>query len=194
VHAIVVWALFASLSASLCSGCSLIGVGRVSVGLTATTQGAVGLAVEGEVAAGAICVPARSAPRDGVGVTAGMYLGGRAMATGWELEPGERVEVLARDSDRELRAGVRVGAVAREARRPALALDLALGLARAGWWGTERPSLGLELRAGPLIEIEERARLEALRGYVGLTYQVSAITRRYNPIDALPSAPHGEKW
>jgi hypothetical protein len=192
VHAIFVRARSAALSASLvalvaslCAGCALLGVGRVSVGLTATTQGTVGLAVEGDVAAGAVCIPERRAPADGAAVTAGMYLGGGATGDGWELETGERVEGVALDSDRELRAGVRAGAVLREARGPAVAFDLALGLARAGWWATERPSLGLELRAGPLIGVEDGARLEALRGFVGITYQVSAITRRYDPIRPL---------
>jgi hypothetical protein len=203
VHAIVIRARSASrlalvalvaLVASLCSGCSLLGAGRVSVGLTATTQGTVGLAVAGEVAAGVVCIPERRAPADGAGVAAGLYLGGGATGEGWELETGERLEAVVLDSVRELRAGVRAGVLAREAREAAVAFDLALGLAHAGWWATKRPSLGLELRAGPLIAVEDRARFEALRGYVGLTYQVRAITRRFDPIDALFSGPSGEKY
>jgi hypothetical protein len=174
-----------ALAVSLCSGCSLLGVGRVSLGLSATTQGTVGLAASGEIGGGLVFRPDRDTATDGAGAAAALYLGGGATADGWELETGERVEAVSLDSDRELRAGVRAGAVVREARGPALAIDLALGLARSRWWGTERPWLGLELRAGPLIGVEDGARFEALRGFVGLTYQVSAITRRYDPIRPL---------
>lgn len=42
-----------------------------------------------------------------------------------------------------------------------------------------------ELRAGPLIGVEGGARFEELRGYVGITYRATAISRRYDPIDSL---------
>jgi hypothetical protein len=175
----IVWLLVAAL----CSGCSLIGVGRVSVGLAATTQGSVGLAVSGEVAAGVLFVPP-DASRD-IGVTEGMYLGGGVMPGGWELETGGRADLLLLDGDRELRAGIRAGVVARETRGAAFAPALAFGLARARWWESERPRLGFELRAGPLIGLDGGARFEELRGYVGITYRATAISRRYDPIDSL---------
>jgi hypothetical protein len=170
------------LVAALCSGCSLIGVGRVSAGLAATTQGTVGLAVSGEVAAGVIFVPS-DASRD-VGVTEGMYLGGAAMPDGWELETGGRADLLLLDGDSELRAGLRAGVVARETRGAAFAPELAFGLARARWWDSALPRLGLELRAGPLIGLEGDTKFESLRGYIGVTYRSAAISRRYDPIDS----------
>jgi hypothetical protein len=172
------------LLASLCSGCSLVGVGRVSLGLAATTQGMVGLAIAGEVAAGVIFAPSDTSSHD-TAVTEGMYLGGGAMSDGWELETGGRADLLLLDGDSELRAGIRAGVVARETRGPAFAPELAFGLARARWWDSEHPRVGFELRAGPLIGIEGQTRLEALRGYVGITYRATVISRRYDPIDAL---------
>ena len=179
------------LVASLCSGCSLIGAGRVSLGLTATTRGAVGLAVSGEVGAGVLFVPDRS--DDDVGLTEGLYLGGAATPAGWELETGGHGELVLRDSDRELRAGLRGGVIAREARGPAVAPELTFGLARSRWWDSDSPRLGFELRAGPLIGIEDGATFEALRGFVGVTYQAVAISRRYDPIDSLFNGPSCEK-
>ncbi|HWO26507.1 MAG TPA: hypothetical protein VNO30_47590 [Kofleriaceae bacterium] len=186
----IVWVLVATL----CSGCSLVGVGRVSIGLTATTQGAVGLAVAGDVAAGVLHVPRAGAPSHGIGVTDGLYLGGGSTAEGWELETGGRVDLVMLDADSELRTGVRAGTLAREGRGPALAPELAFGLARASWWepAAQRPRWGFELRAGPLIGIEGGATLEAFRGYAGLTYQATAISRRRDPIAALIGRPQGK--
>jgi hypothetical protein len=177
----IVWLL----AAALCSGCSLIGAGRVSLGLTATTQGGIGIAVAGELAAGALSAPEWAARGDGVGWTEGMYLGGGATADGGELETGAHAELVVLDGDSELRAGARAGVIAREARGAAFAPALALGLARPGWWGAAWPELGIELHAGPLIALEDGARITALRGYVGLTYRAVAVSRRYDPVHAL---------
>ena len=96
------------------------------------------------------------------------------------------------DGDSELRAGLRAGVVARETRGAAFASEFAFGLARARWWDSALPRLGLELRAGPLIGLEGETRLEALRGYIGVTYRAAAISRRYDPIDSLLRDANGK--
>jgi len=180
MHAIV-----CALVASLSAGCSLIGTGRVSLGVTATTQGAVGLAVAGELGGGVLYVPDRSASGHGIGYTEGFYLGAGAMPDGWQYETGGHGELVMLDGDGELRAGFRAGIVGNRARGFALAPDLAVCLARARWWDPGQPRLGLELRAGPLIGVEGGASLEALRGYVGVSYQAHATSRSFDPIQAL---------
>src|SRR5262249_4772253 len=100
MHAIL-WAL----SASLCAGGWLIGAGRVSLGVTATTQGAVGLAVAGELGGGVLYVPDRSGSGHGTGFTEGLYLGAGAMPDGWQYETGAHGELVMLDADGELRAG-----------------------------------------------------------------------------------------
>ena len=182
VHAIL-WVLVASLG----SGCALVGAGRVSVGIAATTRGSVGLAVAGELGGGLMM----SSNSDDVAVTTGMYLGGSTTSEGWELETGGHGEVVLIDGDDELRAGVRAGVVRREFRGVAVAPELAFELARASWW--DWPRLGIELRAGPLIDLEDGARLEALRGYVGLAYRRVAISDTWDPIDSLLEDPNSGK-
>jgi hypothetical protein len=179
-----VYGIACLLAASLCSGCALVGAGRASLGVTATTEGAVGLAVSGEFAGGVMILPdeSPSGAVSGVAVTEGLYLGGGATSDGWELETGGHWELGQLDSDRERRVGLRFGILARELRAPAFTGELALALADAGWWALSRPRIGLELRAGPLIAARDGApAFEGLRGFVGITYQATATTRRYNP-------------
>lgn len=174
----------ASLAASLCSGCALVGAGRVSLGVTATTEGMVGLAVSGELAGGVAILPDEAASGALVGptITEGLYFGGGATSDGWELETGGHCELGQLDRDQERRVGLRFGVIARELRAPSLTGELALAFADAGWWALSRPRIGFELRAGPLIDVEGGApSLEGLRGFAGITYQATATTRRYNP-------------
>ena len=166
-------------------GCTTLGVGRTSVGVTASTDGAIGVASSVEVGGGWIDAP-KSHPhgvrRDGQDV--GLFAGGDITLRGFGIEAGGRSEYVATDGDGEFRIGLRSGVVARSD-GPQLAFDAAVGFARARSWAHQRMRYaGIEARLGPALAIDDGLRFAAMRAYVGLTYDwLRTGAGRFDPID-----------
>ncbi len=183
------------------AGCSTFTVGRTSFGLTGTTSGELGLSAAVELGVGYIDTPhqiSEDVTRRGEAVA--IYGGGGVTTAGAQIEAGAHTEYVSLTGRRALRIGLRNGVVARQNDRALMVFDATIALGWAGTWDPHRSHrLGLELRAGPALSIEERTspdelfpfRWDSMRFYAGIVHDRMSISRhRYDPLRGLGPTKH----
>jgi hypothetical protein len=184
----------------LLCGCSLMGVGRASLGVTGSTDGTLGLAASFELGGGYIDTPHEITPATKrQGEVLAMFAGGGVTTAGTHIETGARAEWVMVSGHRSHRLGMRNGVVARQGGPALLTLDAAYVTSWPLAWKPRRThQLGLELRAGPALAIDDgpdgrsNASWHAMRFYAGVVHELYAIrAHRYDPVDALIGDPKG---
>jgi hypothetical protein len=166
VRARDIWLLFLLLS-----GCAGLVSSRASLGVTASTDGFIGVAAGGELGLGWTIQPsATSAEAHGEVLSA--YASAAGAAT--QLEAGGRVDYIGVDRGGELRVGARVGGTS----TGRVAFDGAVALARAHHATSDHMSLlGFELRGGGVVGDGTTV----WRGFAGVTVAMLGFGHVYDP-------------
>jgi len=159
------------------SGCSFFVGARSSLGITASSDGFVGLAADVELGVGwATRVSGNEDEAHGEQLSG--FVGGTLDRDGHAvLEGGPRVDYVGLDRGGEQRAAMRIGIS-----RDYMAWECALGLARARRATSDHVSLiGFEVRGGALTGDQPRV----WRGFLGVTYAALSFGAYHDPLKNL---------
>jgi hypothetical protein len=167
------------------SGCSVFVGGRASVGVSASTDGVVGIAATGELGAGWVMRASRHA-EDAHGEELSGFIGTTVGRGPVQIEAGPRVDYVAVLEHHELRVGGRAAFVAAGVHRW-LAIDGAVAFARADDNSSaRRPAVvGFEVRAGRMLGSEDTMSADAWRAFAGITFGKLWMGATHDPLEGL---------